>query len=239
MNSIRFFLTLFTAALFLSNLTENASAQNALPYNNNIMASLSDQRVVRDLELMDDQLETIRELQKEFGENRKRIGEQFGELFRVAPKEEHQSLGKEYHEVTERDRLRIVAQIKEVLLPDQVKRLEQLTAQRKLREEGRNSAGLLAPQIIDYLEISKEQQERIRETSEEVRIRVTREIQAIIEEAKQEILDELTAKQKQRYEELVGPPLPEEAGQKPEKDRKQKIKGLKDKGEKKKAKLPK
>ena len=105
----------------------------------------------------------------------------------------------------------IVKQMKANLLPHQIDRVEQLSAQRMMNEgKGRESAGLLTDQMIGYLDISKDQEQRIKDKSEELKKEVGEKIRKILEDAKQELLSELNPSQKKKYEDLLGDPLADE-----------------------------
>ena len=105
--------------------------------------------------------------------------------------------------------------MKDNLLPHQIDRLEQLSAQRMMTEgKGRESAGLLSDPMINYLEIDNTQKQRIQEKSERLKKEVGEKIRKILEDARLELLAELTSKQKKKYEKLVGEPIVEESDDK-------------------------
>ena len=177
------------------------------PFASNIIGTLANPKMQRELELLDEQKESIKELMDEFGQIRREVGEDMKERWEAASDEDRKELGKEYWGRIEEGRLEIVQQMKANLLPHQIDRLEQLSAQRMMGEgKGRESAGLLTDQMIDYLDISAEQKRRIEAKSAELKKEVTKKIQQILEDAKKELLAELNADQKGKYEKLVGEP---------------------------------
>ena len=197
--------------LILSSATFSSAQEKKNPFASNIIGTLTNPKMSRELELLDEQKEKLQELLEEFGQIRRQVGEDMKERWEAANAEERKELGKEYWGRIEEGRLEIVEQLKANLLPHQIDRLEQLSAQRMMGEgKGRESAGLLTDQMVDYLDISAEQKRRIEEKSAELKKEVTKKIQQILEDAKKELLDELSAEQKGKYEKLVGDPVAED-----------------------------
>jgi len=198
------------------------------PFANNIIGTLANPKMQRELELVDDQQESINALMEEFGQIRRDVGRDMKERWEAASDEDRKELGKEYWSRVEEGRLEIVKQMKSNLLPHQIDRLEQLSAQRMMREgKGRESAGLLSDQMINYLDISEDQRLRIKEKSEELKKEVSKKIQQILEDARQELLSELNPAQKGKYEKLVGEPAAEDDGDGDRKPRKDSRRGKK------------
>jgi hypothetical protein len=196
-----------TLLFFVLVLESQTCGQDALPYSSNIMGTLSDPRVFKELEIVGEQADTIRDLQREFGEIYGKMQRELREELSETDAEDKGFVVNQFRERMEGDRLRIVDQIKNELVPSQIKRLEQFTAQRKMRENQKQGGGLLSPQMKTYLQIKPDQEERIRTKSEEVGQRVREQIQKIIREAQQDLLSELTPAQKSKYQELVGDPM--------------------------------
>lgn len=186
-------------------------AQDKNPFASNIIGTLANPKMAGELELLDEQKENIDELMKEFGQIRREIGEDMKDRWEAAGDEQRKELGKEYWQRVEEGRLEIVKEMKANLLPHQIDRVEQLSAQRMMNEgKGRESAGLLSDQMIGYLGISEFQKQRIEEKSKELKKEVAKKIQEILEEAKKELLAELNSDQKAKYEKLIGSPIEEE-----------------------------
>jgi hypothetical protein len=182
------------------------------PFASNILGTLANPRMAAELELLDEQKENLKELADDFGRLRKEIGQDMKDIWEAASDEERKEIGKEYWRRVEEGRLEIVEEMKANLLPHQIDRLEQLSAQRMLNEgKGRESAGLLSDQMVNYLEISDTQRQRIQEKSNRLKKEVSEKIQKILEDAKQELLSELDSKQKAKYEKLIGDPLSAES----------------------------
>ena len=187
------------------------SAQDKNPFASNIIGTLANPKMAGELELLDEQKENIDELMKEFGQIRREIGEDMKDRWEAADDDQRKILGKEYWQRVEEGRLEIVREMKANLLPHQIDRVEQLSAQRMMNEgKGRESAGLLSDQMISYLNIGEIQKQRIENKSKKLKAEVTRKIQEILEEAKKELLAELNSDQKAKYEKLVGSPIEKE-----------------------------
>ena len=182
--------------------------EKELPFNTNVLGTFSNPQARKALNLVDEQNEVIDSLLDEFRTGRDSIGRELREEAESIPKEEHGKLWEEYRTRVAEVRLDVASKIKDTLLPEQVKRLEQLAAQRMLREgESKETGGLLSRQMVDYLELSSKQQDAIKDKSEELRRKVMKQIEKIVEEARQELLEELDDDQRERYTDLVGEPL--------------------------------
>ena len=177
------------------------------PFADNIIGTLANPTLAAELELLDEQQKRIKNLLEEFGRMRGAVGEDLKDVWEAAANDEEQrkEIGKEYWRRIEEARLQIVKEMEANLLPHQIDRVEQLSAKRMMMEgKGRESAGLLSDQMIGYLDIGETQKQRIQDKSEKLKKEVTEKIQKILEDAKQELLAELTADQKRKYEKLIG-----------------------------------
>ncbi len=203
----------------------NSNAQEKKnPFADNIIGTLANPKMAAELELLEEQQESIKELMEEFGKLRHEVGQDMKEIWEAAGDEERKEIGEEYWRRVEEGRLEIVKQMKANLLPHQIDRVEQLSAQRMITEgKGRESAGLLSDQMINYLDIGEKQKQRIQDKSAKLKKEVTEKIQKILEDAKQELLAELNADQKKKYEKLLGDPVENESGG-DDKDRKRRTK---------------
>lgn len=207
--------------IVLGCLSHVSAQQKENPFANNVMGTLANKRMAGELELLDEQKENIEKLMREFGQVRREVGADMKERWEAANDAEREELGKEYWRRIEENRLEIVKEVKDNLLPHQIQRLEQLSAQRMMTEgKGRESAGLLTDQMINYLEINDSQRQRIQEKSEKLKKEVGEKIRKILEEAKQDLLGELTIQQKKKYEDLLGDPVGNQSGDADRGDRK-------------------
>ena len=97
----------------------------------------------------------------------------------------------------------VIEGVDEILLPHQVKRLEQLKVQMKMKSQGARAiaGGLLA----DTLELTDEQRKELREKEREAQIELRAKIAKLREEAREKVLEEvLTPTQQDKLAELTG-----------------------------------
>ncbi len=203
--------TLALAVVFCSvSLTSAQEKEN--PFANNILGTLANKQMAAELDLLDQQQENINQLLKEFGRIRHEVGQDMKAQWEAASDAEREEIGKQYWQRVEEGRLIIAEQMKAELLPHQIDRLEQLSAQRMMLEgKGRESAGLLGDQMIEYLNIGPEQKKRIEAKSNKLKKEVSEKIRKILEQAKEDLLAELDTTQKAKYEKLVGDPVAEQS----------------------------
>ena len=219
-------LTFGVALLMVLVFVSNADAQKKNPFANNIIGTLANKKMAGELELLDEQKESIDQLMREFGQIRREVGEDMKDRWEAAGDAEREELGKEYWRRVEEGRLEIVKEMKDNLLPHQIQRLEQLSAQRMMTEgKGRESAGLLSDQMINYLEINDQQRQRIQEKSERLKKEVGEKIRKILEDAKQDLLDELTIAQMKKYKDLLGEPAVDQSSNSDRGEKKEKGRG--------------
>jgi hypothetical protein len=201
-------------SLSISYVSNSSAQEKKTPFADNIIGTLANPKMAAELELLEEQQESIKELMEEFGQIRQEVGQDMKDIWEAAGDEERKEIGKEYWRRVEEGRLEIVKQMKANLLPHQIDRVEQLSAQRMMTEgKGRESAGLLSDQMINYLDIDANQKQRIQDKSEKLKQEVTEKIQKILEDAKQELLAELNADQKRKYEQLLGDPVAADSNQ--------------------------
>lgn len=161
-------------------------------------ALLNDEDIQKEIELAGSQLEKIQLSQEEFS---KRIQEQMGDLQngRFEPGR-MQGLGKLIKEMQEDQR----AKMESMLLPHQIERLQQISTQLHLNRAGTAEA-LANEKMMEMLEISTEQVERLRKRSKEIEQQLKEKVEQLKAEAQAELLKELTPNQRQKLEKLTGP----------------------------------
>ena len=156
---------------------------------------LTRQDVQQEIELIGDQLEQLRELR---GKIRRRARERFAEIRIAGPQDARgriQKLGVELRQEFE-------AELSKVLLPHQHRRLRQIRLQRQLRVA--NAAALLSADTMDQLMITTEQQTRLKERSKQLESQFQEKLRGMREEIRQQLLEVLTADQRQRLAQLTG-----------------------------------
>ncbi len=173
-----------------------------------LIRALINQDVANEIELVDEQKDTINEYLSELKKIRNVIEDDKKMDFRNAPSEDREKIASAYARRIQVLESKIADRIKDTLLPFQMERTEQLILQRKFGEgKNRITGGLLSQSIIEYLEISEEQQKRIKEKSVQLDVEIKNEIRKIVDRAKKQLLDELNDDQKSKYESLLGDPI--------------------------------
>ena len=156
-----------------------------------------DPQVRSELELVDDQVEQLREIQQDF---QKRMQEMVSFEPGQAPdvdrlrgmREKMKELGEEKKE-----------RIKDILLPHQSQRLEQISTQMRMKQMG-DAAALSQGALADSLGIDEEQKERLKEKAKELQEKLEKDIARLKEKMRKELLGELTSDQRAQLEELMG-----------------------------------
>lgn len=106
-------------------------------------------------------------------------------------------------EVMRELREELARKVDDVLLPHQKKRLEEISLHMKMKRRG-TSGALVDTELAKSLDIDEAQKERIRRKAIEVQKDLEEKIAKLREEARQEILDELSPAQKRKLEDLLG-----------------------------------
>ncbi len=96
------------------------------------------------------------------------------------------------------------SQLKELLLPHQIKRLQELAYQVSLKNGGGTVDALTRGKLKEELELNDKDVEKLKMKSRELNLRLEKEIAALREKARKDLLDELSGKQKAKLKELVG-----------------------------------
>ncbi len=158
---------------------------------------LSDPSVQKDLELVGDQLTQLQDLQKSFGAKMK---EQMGDISKGKfDPERMKGLG----ELAKRLKEEQQSKMKDLLLPHQVDRLKQISVQRHMEMAG--TAGALASdKLAEELGITDEQKERLKKRSQEITTEMQAKMEKVKDEAKEQLLQELTADQRAKLKALTG-----------------------------------
>jgi hypothetical protein len=159
---------------------------------------LNNPSVQKDLLLVDDQLEQIREINKEFS---RKIREQMGEF-----KDENGNFsfdhGSNLADLIRELKQQQQEQIDSILLPNQQQRLKQVARQMKRKQLG--TSRLLTEQLAEELDLSEQQQDRIRTRAKELQEEIDRKLAELRANAKQQLIKELSPSQRKKLEELIG-----------------------------------
>ena len=178
------------------------------PFEDKMINVLFDRKVGKELNLVEEQVVEMKTLLGQLNKARKDFGQELKQLAQSSTKEELQAVRMDLQEQFDAEKVQTMTKVREVLVPEQIERLGQITAQLMMAQSAKKSGiGVLAPEMIKLLKIDKEQQIRIREKGDEVRKRLAEKIKRLTEEAREELMDELTAEQIDKYKKLVGDPI--------------------------------
>lgn len=168
---------------------------------------LTNASIQKELDMSEDQIEDVTKINEKQGELMRDI---YGGL-RDIPQEERQAKFAEAQEKMQAKMKDINAEVEDLLLKPQKKRLDQIKAQMSMRGRGgrggNSLTGILSPTIVEQLEITESQQEKIRTKAEEIQEELDKKIAKLRAEAQEELLDELDGNQKKQFEELIGDPF--------------------------------
>ncbi len=164
-------------------------------------ALLGNEKVQEELELVDDQIKDIEELQNAMRDEMMQMFRGGG--FRDMDPEERQVQMDEMRKKMEEKAKAMEAEVKDILLPAQFDRLKQLNFQRETARGG--TTGLADSQtIIEALNITDEQKEKMKEAAEAAAKKLETKIAELRKQAETEVLGVLTEEQRAKFKELQG-----------------------------------
>ena len=161
-------------------------------------AMLNNPSVQKDLELVDDQIQQIKDVNADFSA---RIQDQVSELrgdngsFDIARAKE---LGELVRKLKEQQK----TEIDNLLLPHQQERLQQVALQMQMKAMG--TARALASKLAEELDITDEQKDRLKQRQQELQEEMQKKISEMRENMQKELLQELTPQQRDKLQELTG-----------------------------------
>lgn len=185
-----------------------AVAQEKTSFGEFALNAMFNKQVQKELDLVDEQTTEITEQLKGLMKFRNELAAELREMKTAG--EAEQALIKRRDEMQEElkvQKKKVESQVLDVLLPHQQKRLREVSAQfvtREAMKQSKVSTGLLTPQMLEYLDVDDEQAERIEKRAEEIRKRLTGKIDKLKKEALEDLMKELSAKQKKKYRNLMG-----------------------------------
>ncbi len=161
------------------------------------MDLIRDMDIQKEIELDTTQLDNFNRLQKDVQETMNEYTKELqGGRF---DREKLKELGTKMKKVNDETK----EKIREMLLPHQLDRLNQISVQRHMQYSG--TAGALASkQLAEQLGISEEQIERLKKKSEEANKELTEKMEQLKNEAREKVLAELTKEQREKLEALIG-----------------------------------
>ena len=165
---------------------------------------LSQEGIQQELELVEEQVASIRELQDQ---QRNAMREMFMSLrdgMDDLDDNQRRDLMTDLQTKMKAMNKEFDAKTVEILLPHQTTRLRQLVMQSQNRRSGGASTGAFSEEMIEQLGITDVQLEKLKAKAEEVGKSVTEKIAAIRAQAEEEVLSVLDENQRAKYKELIG-----------------------------------
>ncbi len=158
---------------------------------------LSNVGVQNELDLVGQQLEQYKELQANYG---KRISAELDKMKSGKVSEDGaKSLQKTIQEIEKQKK----EDIEKLLLPSQRERLEQISLQQKLKNQG-TAAALANDEIREKLGLSEKDVEKLKEKAKELNEKLQEKMQKLRAEMRTELLEGLSADQRAKLKELTG-----------------------------------
>ncbi len=153
---------------------------------------LSDPKVRQELEVMDDQYEQLQQANQE-------IQQRAAAQLQALDLTDNDNLISQIRKIRDQaDR-----ELNAVLLPHQMKRLQQLQSQSRLR--GRSFVELITSEPLKAeLEITDEQSQELRDAEREIEAELQKEIAALQEKARRKLLSRLKKSQREQVESIFG-----------------------------------
>lgn len=158
---------------------------------------LNNKSIQKDLELVEDQMESIRAVQSEFG---KKIRDQIGDISKGNFDPERMSGLKD---IIAEIQAQKKEEINKLLLPHQQDRLRQVALQMKMKSRGTSSA-LTSDEVAEELGITVEQIEELKERAKKLQKEIEEKTNQLKENAKQELIGILTPAQQKKLKEMIG-----------------------------------
>ena len=151
----------------------------------------------KELELVEDQLQQIRELQQE-------MQKKTGEIFRSSAQLGGGSdMGQIMREAQKAIREQTEQKLAQILLPHQMKRMKQLKVQLLLRNQG--ARALTGDEMAAALKITDEQKAELAEKQREAQKTLQKKIQQLREQMQRDVMEDvLTPQQLKKLEQLSG-----------------------------------
>jgi len=152
-----------------------------------------------ELEIVDDQLEDIRSIESEVRDQMRSMFQGMRDLDPEERRERMASMREEMEEIT----AGVSDQVKEVLLPHQYERLQQIQVQQQVTRQG--MGGAISGALAEKLGLTEEQQEQMAAKARELQAEIQEKTAQLRQEAQDELLGMLTSEQRAQIEEMMGP----------------------------------
>ncbi len=163
----------------------------------NVFALANNKSVQKEIELVDGQLQQLRNINKEFSD---KISEHVRD---IGSGNMNPDRGRELSEMIKRLNDEKQSKMEGVLLPHQFDRLRQIALQTRMQRSG-DADTLASRQVVEALGISEEQQKKIESRAAEIKQELQKDIARLKERARDELLGELTRDQRAKLDEMMG-----------------------------------
>ena len=161
---------------------------------------LNDRSVMKDLELVDEQISKLADIRAEF---RQQFQKEWKELAN-ARKENDKERVKELNNALKDLQNKQDDELSNVLLPHQLDRIKQVSRQMQMQMFGGMSGALQRGQIAKELEITDEQKKKLADVQKKMNEDIIAKTKEIRESAKKQAMELLTSEQKNKLKDLTG-----------------------------------
>lgn len=181
-----------------SSFGEMVFSVNAVPLmaTGDIVSMLGNSDIHKELELMDDQHQRLRDIKA-------RYDKMISEIQQTQKAGETEIDKKARQKEIEETRAERLQMMEEVLLPHQRDRLHQVSLQMKMRHRG-DLQMLTGEDLADLLGITEEQKQRLTKRAEKIKKEMEAEIAEAKKRARAKLMDELTSDQRKKLEQMIG-----------------------------------
>lgn len=169
------------------------------------LSLLGQESVQKELELVDDQLEMIKEVQSRQRDGMRELFMGMRDSMQGMSGDERQEAFAEIQEKMRKSNKELEDEALEELLPHQTERLKQIHVQAQTRRNGGPTSGRISETLVDELGLTDEQIENLREKAEEVSAKLKEKVAKLTAQAQEEIFSAVLSKdQHAKYKELMG-----------------------------------
>lgn len=203
--SVNSILITASVALLMLGLVPQANAQLRTGRNQSSeLTLLGNAKIQEELELVDDQIEEIKEIESEVTNSMRDLFVSRREEMSNASNEERKEMWSEMQKEMREQYTKVKPKIESVLLPNQVQRLAEIKMQATLRRSGGLTSERGGQALKEQLGISDEQMEAMKEKASKARETLTAKIAKLRKEAEAEVLSVLDSEQRTKYDEMMG-----------------------------------
>ena len=166
---------------------------------------LGQEAVQKELELVADQVDAIKEAQDRQREMMREVFMGARDRMQGLDNEERQELFREIQEEMKTANTELEDEVMQELLPHQISRLKQLYNQAQTNRSGGAQSGSMPNSLVEELGLTEDQLQELKEKAAEVSQRLKEKVAKLQAQAQNEIFSSvLTKEQLDKYEELMG-----------------------------------